>query len=150
VLAILRITFPFFALIAAGYVCVARRWLAGDAVRALNSFVLFVALPCMLFKFSAGLDPETLWRQPFLPIYGVVGIVLFAIAIGLSWVQPYAFGLDAGGLYELVAHVPLTLLLLVSVFVLGGDFWDKLGALFRYRTKVAFPDDGASLGRHLP
>jgi hypothetical protein len=42
------------------------------------------------------------------------------------------------------------LLLLVSVFVLGGDFWDKLGALFRYRTKVGFPDDGASLGRHLP
>ena len=81
--------------------------------------------------------------------YGV-GIVLFAIAIALSWVKPYAFGLDAGGLYELVAHVPLTLLLLVSVFVLGGDFWDKLGALFRYRTKVAFPDDGASLGRHLP
>jgi hypothetical protein len=29
-------------------------------------------------------------------------------------------------------------------------FWDKLGALFRYRTKVAFPDDGSSLGRHLP
>ena len=79
-----------------------------------------------------------------------VGIVLFALAIALSWVKPYAFGLDAGGLYELVAHVPLTLLLLVSVFVLGGDFWDKLGALFRYRTKVAFPDDGASLGRHLP
>jgi hypothetical protein len=49
-----------------------------------------------------------------------------------------------------VAQVPLTVLLLVSVFVLGGDFWDKLGALFRYRTKVAFPDDAASLGRHLP
>jgi hypothetical protein len=30
--------------------------------------------------------------------YGV-GIVLFAMAIGLSWVKPYAFGLDAGGLY---------------------------------------------------
>ena len=63
-------------------------------------------------------------------------------AIALSWVKPYAFGLDAGGLYEPVAQVPLTLLLLVSVFVLGGDFWDKLGALFRYRTKVAFPDEG--------
>jgi len=81
--------------------------------------------------------------------YGA-GIVLFAITIALSWVKPYAFGIDADGLYELVANVPLTLLLLVSVFVLGGDFWDKLGALFRYRTKVAFPDDGTSPGRHLP
>ena len=90
-LAILRITFPFFALIAAGYVCVALRWLAVDAVRALNSFVLFVALPCMLFKFSAGLDPETLWRQPFLPIYGVVGIVLFAILLFLGRLRDIAW-----------------------------------------------------------
>ena len=77
-----------------------------------------------------------------------VGIVLFTMAIVLSWLKPYAFGLDAGGLYELVTQVPLTVLLLVSVFVLGGDFWDKLGALCRYRTKVAFPVDGAMRGRH--
>jgi predicted permease len=80
-LAILRITFPFFALIAAGYVCVTLKWLAVGSVRGLNSFVLYVALPCMLFKFSAELDLETLWSQPFLPIYGVAGIALFAILL---------------------------------------------------------------------
>ena len=79
--AILRITFPFFALIAAGYLSVRVRWMPVDAVRALNSFVLYVALPCMLFKFSAGLDLETLWSQPFLPLYGLVGLVLFALLL---------------------------------------------------------------------
>jgi malonate transporter and related proteins len=80
-LSMLAVTFPFFALIAAGYVCVRIGWIPVDAVRALNGFVLYVALPCMLFKFSAGLDLDTLWRQPFLPIYGLVGLVLFALLL---------------------------------------------------------------------
>lgn len=90
-LAILSITFPFFALIAAGYLCVSLGWLAVDAVRALNSFVLYVALPCMLFKFSAGLDLETLWRQPFLPIYGLAGIALFAILLAVGRLRQIAW-----------------------------------------------------------
>jgi hypothetical protein len=31
------------------------------------------------------------------------------------------------------------LLLLVSLFILGGDFWDKLRALFVREAKVVFP-----------
>lgn len=77
----LTVTFPFFALIAAGYASVQWRWLPADAVRALNAFVLYVALPCMLFKFSAGLDLETLWRQPFLLIWGAAGIGLFLLLL---------------------------------------------------------------------
>ncbi|MEO8482779.1 MAG: AEC family transporter [Acidobacteriota bacterium] len=90
-LSILAITFPFFALIAAGYVCVVLTWIPVDAVRALNAFVLYVALPCMLFKFSAGLDMGTLLSQPFLPIYGLVGIGLFTLLLlfgrmrGIAW-----------------------------------------------------------------
>lgn len=78
-----RLTFPFFALILAGYVVVVRRVLTTDAVRALNTFVLYVALPCMLFKFSAGLDLATLVSQPFIPIYGAVGLTLFSLL--LAW-----------------------------------------------------------------
>ena len=82
-LAMFRLTFPFFALILAGYVVVVRRVLTTDAVRALNTFVLYVALPCMLFKFSAGLDLATLVSQPFIPIYGAVGLTLFSLL--LAW-----------------------------------------------------------------
>src|SRR5262245_16268283 len=90
-LTILRITFPFFALIAVGYVSVVRRWLPRDAVGALNLFVLYIALPCMLFKFSVGLDLPTLWRQPVLAIYGLVAFSLFASLLlwgrrrGIRW-----------------------------------------------------------------
>lgn len=84
--AILDVTFPFFALIAAGYISVWREWTPVAAVRALNQFVLYVALPCMLFKFGAGLDLATLGRQPFLPVYGIAGVVLYGaiVAAGRS------------------------------------------------------------------
>jgi malonate transporter and related proteins len=80
-LSMFQITFPFFALIALGYAFVAMKWLSVDAVGALNRFVLYVALPCMLFKFSAGLDLATIANQPFLLIYGVVGISLFSLLV---------------------------------------------------------------------
>jgi predicted permease len=53
VLQILLITFPFFALVMCGYL--AARWalLPLDAVAGLNGFVLFFALPCMLYRFGA-------------------------------------------------------------------------------------------------
>jgi hypothetical protein len=35
------------------------------------------------------------------------------------------------------------LLLLASLFVLGGDFWDKLKALFIYDARAHMPDDQA-------
>jgi predicted permease len=48
VLDILRITFPFFALVLAGYIAARRRMLPLAAIPGLNSFVLYFALPCML------------------------------------------------------------------------------------------------------
>lgn len=50
---ILKLTFPFFALVLAGYVAARRRMLPLDAIPGLNTFVLFFALPCMLFRFGA-------------------------------------------------------------------------------------------------
>ena len=34
-------------------------------------------------------------------------------------------------------------MLIVSVFVLGGDFWDKLRALFVHGARAVFPDKGS-------
>lgn len=81
---ILQITTPFFALIAAGYVSVHRGWIDVESVRPLNSFVLFVALPCMLFKFSSGLSISTLWSDPFLLIYGGAGVLLLMVLMGIE------------------------------------------------------------------
>jgi malonate transporter and related proteins len=54
VLDILLVTFPFFALVLAGYVAARRRMLPLGAIPGLNTFVLYFALPCMLYRFGAG------------------------------------------------------------------------------------------------
>ena len=53
--AILAVTFPFFALVLLGYLAVLRGYLPESAIPGLNGFVLFFALPCMLFRFGASM-----------------------------------------------------------------------------------------------
>ncbi len=47
------ITFPFFALVLCGYLAARRRMIPLEAIPGLNGFVLFFALPCMLYRFGA-------------------------------------------------------------------------------------------------
>ena len=51
--AILSVTVPFFALVLCGYLAGRLRALPEAAIPGLNVFVLFFALPCMLFRFGA-------------------------------------------------------------------------------------------------
>ncbi len=44
---------PFFALVHCGYLASRYRLLPENAVPALNTFVLYFALPCMLFRFAS-------------------------------------------------------------------------------------------------
>jgi len=53
VLPIFSVTFPFFALVLCGYLAARRRMLPLEAIPGLNGFVLFFALPCMLYRFGA-------------------------------------------------------------------------------------------------
>ncbi len=50
---VLRVTFPFFALVLCGYWAARRQMLPFEAIPGLNGFVLYFALPCMLFRFGA-------------------------------------------------------------------------------------------------
>ncbi|MET0542593.1 MAG: AEC family transporter [Variovorax sp.] len=51
--AIFVVTFPFFALVFAGYAATRRAILPVEAIPGLNAFVLLFALPCMLYKFAS-------------------------------------------------------------------------------------------------
>ena len=53
VLEVLLITFPFFALVLAGFVAAERGMLPLSAIPGLNGFVLFFALPALLYRFGA-------------------------------------------------------------------------------------------------
>ena len=52
-LSILAVTFPFFALVLCGFVATRRGVLPLAAIPGLNTFVLYFALPCMLYRFGA-------------------------------------------------------------------------------------------------
>jgi hypothetical protein len=67
-----------------------------------------------------------------------IGLVMFSVPILFGWLSPYAIGLVPGlTRHPLVYAVGGDLLLLASLFVLGGDFWDKVRALFVYSDKVS-------------
>jgi hypothetical protein len=53
VLSILLVTFPFFVLVLCGYIAARRAMLPQVAIPGLNTFVLYFALPCMLYRFGA-------------------------------------------------------------------------------------------------
>lgn len=69
-----------------------------------------------------------------------LGLVMFCVPILFSWVSPYASRWIPG----VTTHpLPFALggdfLLLTSLFILGGDFWDKVRALFVRDAKAQFP-----------
>ncbi|QDL36142.1 AEC family transporter [Rhodoferax sediminis] len=80
---ILLVTFPFFALVLAGYIAARRRMLPLDAIPGLNSFVLYFALPCLLYRFGsttplAQLLDASLFLSYLLCAFIMVGFVVAA------------------------------------------------------------------------
>ena len=68
-----------------------------------------------------------------------IGLVLFSVPILFGWVSIYIPGLIPGfTLTPLAYALGGDILLLVSLVVLGGNFWDKIRALFIYNAEVRF------------
>lgn len=78
--AVLLTTFPFFALVLCGYLAVRVRLLPLLAIPGLNMFVLYFALPCLLFRFGA----NTAIRQLLDPIVIVLWIICAAVMVGTT------------------------------------------------------------------
>ncbi len=83
---ILLVTFPFFALVLAGFIAAHRRWLPLDAIPGLNVFVLFFALPCMLYRFGAGTPILQLLDVTLFCAYALCALLMvgFVVAVSLS------------------------------------------------------------------
>jgi malonate transporter len=81
VLDILLVTFPFFALVLAGYVAARRRMLPLEAISGLNSFVLYFALPAMLFTFGARTPIGQLLDVSALVVYLACALILVALVV---------------------------------------------------------------------
>ena len=81
---ILQVTFPFFALVLCGYVAARSRMLPFDAISGLNSFVLYFALPCMLFRFGAGTPVGHLLDAVAMAVYLLCALVVVAVVVRAS------------------------------------------------------------------
>ncbi len=69
-----------------------------------------------------------------------IGLIMFLLPLLFGWLAPYAPQLIPGyEAHRFAVNFIGDLLLLISLFVLGGDFWDKVRALFVYKAKVQFP-----------
>lgn len=68
------------------------------------------------------------------------GIVMFVTAILFGALEPYlGFFLPGDAALGIRYALAGDLLLIASILVLGGDFWDKIRALFIREAKIRFP-----------
>ncbi len=106
VLAIFLVTFPFFALIAAGYAAARGRILPLEAIPGLNAFVLYFALPCMLYRFGANTPIAQLLDGPVALVWGVAAFIVVGLAVGLA--RRGGLGWNDAAFGALVAAFPNT------------------------------------------
>lgn len=83
---ILSVTLPFFALVLMGYVAAHRRVLPESAIPGLNAFVLYFALPAMLFRFGMNTPIGQLLNPVVLVVSLIASLVIvaFTLAVTLS------------------------------------------------------------------
>lgn len=70
----------------------------------------------------------------------LLGLVLFVGSILVGWIASYfPSWLPEEPAARLGVNLGLDLIIVASLFVLGGDFWDKLRALFVHDARAVFP-----------
>ena len=84
VLQILTVTFPFFALVLCGFGAARRGMLPLAAIPGLNGFVLFFALPCMLYRFGASTPIAQLLDVNIALTYLLCALVMVAFVVAVT------------------------------------------------------------------
>jgi malonate transporter and related proteins len=84
VLHILQVTFPFFALVLLGFVATRRGLLPLAAISGLNAFVLFFALPCMLYRFGARTPLAQLLDLRLAAVYLLASMLIVGFTVALT------------------------------------------------------------------
>jgi malonate transporter len=109
VLSILLVTFPFFALVLAGYVAARRRMLPIEAIPGLNGFVLYFALPSMLYRFGASTPIAQLLDGSLVAVYLLCAVVMVLFTIAVTHTAPKGrIGWNDASFGALVAAFPNT------------------------------------------
>lgn len=105
-LRILLVTFPFFALVLCGYLAARRGLLPQAAIPGLNTFVLYFALPCMLYRFGASTPLAQLLDVGVLGVYLLCALVMVAFTVAVT--RDRRIGWNDASFGALVAAFPNT------------------------------------------
>ncbi|TXI73780.1 MAG: AEC family transporter [Limnohabitans sp.] len=81
---IFSVTFPFFALVLCGFIAARRGLLPLAAIPGLNSFVLFFALPCMLYRFGASTPIAQLFDPSVALTYLLCGLIVVGFVVMIT------------------------------------------------------------------
>jgi predicted permease len=81
---LLAVTAPFFALVLCGWLAARSRVLPEGAIPGLNAFVLYFALPCMLFRFGAGTPVLQLLNPVLLAVWLLAAGLMVAVTVVLT------------------------------------------------------------------
>ena len=106
VLPIFLVTLPFFALVAAGYLAARIRILPIEAIPGLNAFVLYFALPSMLYRFGATTPIDQLLDGSVAVIWGICAFIMVAAVV--AWSVRACIGWNDAAFGALVAAFPNT------------------------------------------
>ena len=81
-----------------------------------------------------------------------LGLAMFVLPLVFGFVSPYLYEFDVGQYVPGLTENPFTyalagdLIFVSSLFVLGGDFWDKLRSLFIHDALAVIPEKPAKSG----
>ena len=68
-----------------------------------------------------------------------IGLVMFVLPLLFAWLGPYgAHRIPGYEAHRFVVSLIGDMVFVVSLFVLGGEFWDKVRALFSHSARVQF------------
>ena len=104
-LSVLLITFPFFALVLCGYLAARSGILPQAAIPGLNAFVLFFALPCMLFRFGSSTPIAQLLDPVVAGVYVLCALLMVGGTVALTRAR---MGWNDAAFGALVAAFPNT------------------------------------------
>src|ERR1700757_169610 len=80
-LSMLTIVLPVFALIFAGWIARRTGVLGPQAATELNRFVVYLALPALLFDIVAHASWAQLWQPEFIAVFGLSCLIVFALTV---------------------------------------------------------------------
>ena len=82
---IFSVTVPFFALVLCGYLAGRLKFLPDSAIPGLNAYVLYFALPCMLFLAGMNTPVKHLLDLKVIGMYMACACVIVGLTIAVTW-----------------------------------------------------------------